>query len=143
LKFGVYDEDDIHQEIFLLVLRGESSYDPSKGDEFLFYLNFVKNRLITLKRDTFVNMTIKNPNLKMALNNASSIVESDKLYNNEDVETIDGLDLLTAVVDNKIPANMRINYLKLLDGTHIDWHDRLKLSKLIKNIIEVYDEKEE
>ena len=50
------------------------------------------------------------------LNNTVPIEEDSKSYINTDLETVDRNELLLEVVGSKIPANLRINYLKLLEG---------------------------
>lgn len=140
-KFGIFDEDDIRQEIFILVHAGQKAYRGEKGDEFSFYFHFVKNRLKTLKRDNYFNPLVSDRESLSKLNNMGEIDESSKSYENTDIEDIDRADMLMDVVGVKIPANMRINYLKLLEGIELSYHDRVRLIGAIKNIVKANDEK--
>lgn len=136
-KFGIYDEDDIRQEIFILVNEGQRSYDPEKGDEFSFYFHFVKNRLKTLKRDNYFNATIADTDSMRRINNAQQIGEDSKSYINTDLDAIDRDELLLEVVGSKIPANLRMNYLKMLEGVALSYHERVRLINTVRNIIGV------
>ena len=134
-KFGIYDEDDIGQEIFLLVHAGQKFYDPQKGDEFSFYFHFVRNRLRTLKRDKYFNPALLDPEGMRKFNNPGQLEENTKSYINKDLETVDRADLLLDVVGTKIPANLRINYLKMLEGIELPYHEKTKLIGIVKNIV--------
>ena len=142
MKFGIYDEDDIRQEIFLLVYQGQTLYDSTKGDEFSFFFHFVKNRLNTLKRDKYYNpKVVGNEDLKKMIF-AQEVNENSKTYENSDIENIDMSDSMKVIVDGKIPANMRLNYLRLLDGVEINWHEKNRLIIAIKNIIRANEDKQ-
>ena len=117
-------------------------YDKEKGDEFSFYYHFVKNRLATLRRNKYANASVAGYEEQVRLNNAGEISEVDKSYNNKDIDYIDRSDLLSSVVDSKIPAAMRINYLKLLEDVAIDWHDKGRLLTAIRNIVRANNDKE-
>lgn len=140
-KFGIYDEDDIKQEIFILINDGQKSYNPAKGDEFSFYFHFVKNRLKTLKRDNYFNPSINDTEGMKKINNAVSIEEDSKSYINKDLEVVDRNELLLEVVGSKIPANLRINYLKLLEGITLPYHERMRIIGAVKNIVGANDVK--
>lgn len=140
-KFGIYDEDDIKQEIFLLVNDGQRSYNAQKGDEFSFYFHFVKNRLKTLKRDNYFNPSLNDPEGMRKLNNTVPIEEDSKSYINTDLEVVDRNELLLEVVGSKIPANLRINYLKLLEGVTLPYHERMRIIGAVKNIVGASDVK--
>lgn len=136
MKFGIYDEDDIKQEIFLLVHKAEPLYDPSKGDEFMFYYHFVRNRLRTLRRDKYQNPTLTDKDLIVKFNNPIPLEENTKSYYNQGIEEVDKNDLLSTFVNSKIPAALRIDYLKILEGIDIPYHDRVRVIKAVKNILE-------
>lgn len=140
-KFGIYDEDDIYQEIFLLVNHAQTLYNSEKGDEFLFYFNFIKKRLATLRRDNYYNPKLTHIDSMNKINGAEEIHEGSKLVDNRDIDLIDTEDLVSSVVDSKIPASFRLNYLRLLEGAEMNWHDKDRLLTVIKNIIWANDEK--
>lgn len=141
-KFGIYDEDDIKQEIFILVHNAQPHYDAAKGDEFSFFFHYVKNRLVTLKRDNYANPTVANYKNKLKINNAGEINEISRVGRNTDLDYLEEEDMLSSLVDSKIPASMRLIYLRLIEGVSIDWHDKLKVVNAIKNILKANNDKE-
>lgn len=143
--FGIYDKDDIHQEIFLMVRDAQPKYDESKSDdEFLFYLNYCRKRLKTLKRNNNVNPKTKLSGQKMKIINAAQIDgEIDLAAKTWDFGKIDDSDYISEIVDKKIPANLRINYLRLKQGAEINYHEKLKLIQAIKDIVRINNDKQE
>lgn len=127
-EFDIYDKDDIQQEIFFLVMQAESRYDKNKGDEYTFYFNYVKNRLSTLKRDKYgVNL------YKMQI--------ADAITLEGDVESLSQSPFLTYqnVIDEKIQANMRADYLRFIEGVKIPHRNKMLLIEAIQEIIRIYN----
>jgi hypothetical protein len=143
--FGIYDKDDIYQEIFLMVRDAQTKYDESKSDdEFLFYLNYCRKRLKTLKRNNNVNTKTKLHGQKMKIINATQIdAESDFFADSFNFKKIDDADFLSEVVDKKIPASLRLNYLRLKQGAEINYHEKIKLIQAIRDIIRINNDKQE
>lgn len=143
--FGIWDKDDIKQEIFLMVRDAQSKYDESKSDdEFLFYLNYCRKRLKTLKRNNNVNPRTKLSGQKMKIINATQIDDDANVRaKTEDFHEVDEHDFNAEIIDKKIPASLRLNYLRLIGGAEINYHEKLKLVEAIKTIIRVNNDKQE
>ena len=137
--FGIYDKDDIYQEIFLLVRDAQSRFDPLRSDdEFLFYLNFCKKRLKTLKRNNNVNTKTKLFGQKIKINNAAQINEDTNAYSKQDeFSDFDDGEFVSEIVDKKIPANLRMAYLRLKQGADVNYHEKAKVIEAIKTIVQV------
>ncbi len=134
-KFDIFDADDIKQEIYLLLVQGYKIYDPERGDEFSFLFNFVNCRLRSLKRDRFINPASKNSINRLKIQSASMVREDSSMGENLEIEEIDKKDYFSKVVDSKIPAQFRMDYLRLLDGVEISYNNKLKLMESINIII--------
>lgn len=143
--FGIYDKDDIHQEIFLLVREAQQKFDESKSDdEFLFYLNFCRKRLKTLKRNNNVNTKTKLFTQKMKIINAAQIDgEMDVEQKSFGFSEVDDSEYMGEIIDKKIPANLRMNYLRLKQGAEINYHEKLKLIQAIKDIVRINNDRQE
>ena len=141
--FGIYDRDDIEQEIFLLVYAAQPEYDSTKGDEFSFYYHHCSKRLLTLKRNKHINPKIKKNEGKIKLLRAGEIDGRSAIqYENNETNAIGAADFVDDVIDKKIPAGMRLNYLRLLEGVDIPYHDKSKLLDAIKVIVRANNDKE-
>lgn len=137
-SFGIYDQDDIKQEIYILIDKIKDKYNPSLGNEFSFYYHFCFKRLCTLKRDKNINHGVRTIENKIKLVNAGEI--KDDIVQKRDTgitEQLEENEYLCELVDKKIHPSMRLNYLRLLDGAPINYHDRIKLIESIKTIIKV------
>ena len=141
--FGIYGTDDIYQEIFLLVRDAQPKFDPLRSDdEFLFYLNFCKKRLKTLKRNNNVNVKTKLHGQKIKINNAAQINEELGAFcKNDDFGEFDENEFISEIVDKKIPANLRMAYLRLKHGADVNYHEKAKVLEAIKTIVRVNDGK--
>lgn len=129
--FDIYDEDDIKQEIYFLILRAEEYFDADKGDEFTFYLNFAANRLKTFKRDRY-GLNEDKKNISDAASNGPDSLDGITDLTNEFNELI-----LTyrAIIDEKISANVRADYLRFKDGAKIPHRNKQIIIEHIKDII--------
>ena len=125
--FDIYDEDDIGQEIFFLMGQAEEVYDPAKGDEYAFYLNFVSNRLKNIKRDRYLNNSEK-----------KNIADAESLGNEEDIEESSSANLFEYVeeIDKSIAANLRGDYLKFKEGAKLPHRNKHIIIQHIKEIVE-------
>lgn len=137
-SFGIYDQDDIKQEIYLLVDKMKDKYDPALGKEYSFYYHCCYKRLCTLKRDKNINHGVRTIENKIKLMNAGEI--KDDIIQKHDSSLpvqLEEDEYLFELVDKKIHPSMRLNYLRLLDGAPINYHDRVKLIESIKTIIKI------
>lgn len=140
-KFSIYDYDDISQEIYLLVNKASTKYDPAKGDEFQFIYHFVVRRLITLKRDKQMAPKSKFAEAKMKVYNTTQLQENHRVIDNIHSIFEDYNDLIS-LIDKKIPANLRLNYLRMLEGVEMSFPEKNKVIESIKKIIEINGAKE-
>lgn len=136
-KFGIYDEDDISQEIYLLVIKAYSKYDSTKGDLFQFLYFYVRRRLITLKRDKQCSPYSKFGPDKLKIQKADPI--------REDARSVDGCyDFLEefmdfqSVIDKKVPSHLRSLYLMALEGIDLTTFERNKLLESLRQILKNY-----
>lgn len=138
-KFDIYDADDIEQEIFLLCLDAHGVCDATLiEDEYVFYFNFVRRRLISLKRDKYYNP--RNPaqqESKRKLKGPKTEVRPDHKVVNED--QLDEFAEFVTVIDRKIPASYRADWLRLREGIKLSWHVRDKLQKVLTNLVRGYN----
>ena len=129
--FDIYDEDDIKQEIYFLILRAEESFDPDKGDEFTFYLNFAANRLKTFKRDKYA-LNKEKKDISDAASNAPESLDNISELNNE---FNDLMASYKSIIDDRIAANIRADYLRFKDGARIPHRNKQIIIEHIKEII--------
>jgi hypothetical protein len=138
-RFGIYDEDDIRQEIYLLVMGAESQLDRSKltgeSSEYSFFYYFVKKRLLTLKRDKFRPANPKSAAMSSKINGAVSIRE-DHILLKDFYKLFEDYSDLIDLVDRAIPAAHRMSYLKLLEGHEIEYYELRKIISTMQSIIE-------
>lgn len=142
--FGIYDEDDIKQEIFLLVFAAQTEYDSTKGDEFSFFFHYCRRRLLTLKRNKHVNPKIQKAEKRAKLLNAGELNERCSVQTaNPELDAIESYNYVAEIVDKKIPPNLRLNYLKYMEGIDLPYHDKTKLLDVIKTIVKANNVKTE
>ena len=138
ISFGIYDQDDIKQEIYLLIDKIKDKYNPDLGNEFSFYYHFCFKRLCTLKRDKNINHGVRTIENKIKLINAVEIKDDIVQKQRKEIsKQFEDDEYLNDLVDRKIHPSMRLNYLRLLDGAPINYHDKIKLIEAIKMIIKI------
>lgn len=126
-EFDIYDKDDIEQEIYFLVAQAENTYDQEKGDEYTFFFNYVKNRLSTLKRDRYGISVYK-----------MQIADASPIDGEIEIKEEDFFGRYKDIVDEKIQANLRADYLRFIEGVKIPHRSKLILIEAIKEIIRIY-----
>jgi DNA-directed RNA polymerase specialized sigma24 family protein len=127
-QFDIYDQDDIEQEIYFLILEAAKRFDEEKSTAEQFFYHFVRNRLITLKRDKYFNEnSAESKKLLYTATSLSMEVESPACFSNSNF-----LD----IVDEKIVANLREDFLKLRDGVSIPHHSKQKVLAAMRVIAE-------
>lgn len=136
-KFGIYDEDDISQEIFLLVMRAYSSYDSSRGDLFQFLYFYVRRRLLTLKRDKQCSPYSKYGPSKLKIQKAEPIREDSKTQEGPYQFIGDFIDF-HHIIDKRIPAHLRATYLMALEGLTLSTFEYTKLIESLRQIMKNY-----
>lgn len=138
-QFDIYDSSDIEQEIYILCLAAHDVCDASLiDDEYVFYFNFVRRRLISLKRDKYYNP--RNPiqqESKKKLKGPKTEVRPEHKTVTED--QWDEWGEFLVLIDKKIPANYRADWLRLKEGLKLSWHVRDKLQKVLTNLVKGYN----
>lgn len=135
-EFGIYDQDDITQEIYLLVRQAYPKFNEGRGtlDQFLFH--YVNRRLLTLKRDKQACPRSKNLETKMKIHYPEELREDSSLIDNIH-DFLDEYTDFIGLVDKKIPSQLRMRYLQLLEGVPMSSAEQLKIIDIIKTIVRV------
>lgn len=136
-----YEKEDIEQEAIIIGIKGTHRYNGSiPFDKFIG--NHMRNRLMTLRRDKYIKpgcfcgecKKCKSNTSIVSIMNASDLNGAkdtkDKYFN--DIESKDLLEYL----DNFIPADLREDYLKLLQGVSIPENRKEKLQVIIKEALD-------
>jgi DNA-directed RNA polymerase specialized sigma24 family protein len=156
--FGIYDADDIKQEAFILALNALEGYKQQAPLEAFLYLH-IKCRLKNLKRKKFSRASfvcnnceefdsdcdscLKREHTELAKRNLSHPIDISAINptNEASMMTKDAtseidLDEILKLVNEKLPVNMREDYLKLKDGMYIEKSKRDLIEQTIKDIVE-------
>lgn len=122
--FDIWEKDDIEQEVYLLMLQAVDEYDEKKGDDYMFYFNYIKNRLSNFRRDNY-----SNNKYKMGISDARSL-ELDI------IDPIDGfIDNYKDIIDDRVDSSMRADYLRYREGVKIPHKRKVAIMAHIKDII--------
>lgn len=151
-KFGMYDSSDIFQEAILIGLEKLDSYDPTKPLEN--YLSVViRNRLINLKRDNHYKSEPKDCTQEeydeWARRNAhkKNLIEPLPMDSIKDEHEksmwckIDFINDFSAkeifqLIDDKLPIELRADFLRLKQGAKIPKNRKDKVEQHIITILE-------
>lgn len=136
-----YEKEDIEQEAIIIGIKGTHRYNGSiPFDKFIG--NHMRNRLMTLRRDKYIKPGCSCGKCKKCINNSSisSIMNASDIENEKSIpinsETdIESKDLLE-YLDNFIPADLREDYLKLLQGVSIQQNRKEKLREIIRDALD-------
>ena len=143
--FASYEIEDIEQEAFLIGIAGLDKYDQSRPLDNFMYVH-INNRLKTFKRDNYYRL--EHGAAERIQKSKKGILEPldiHGLYNiatdgdiSQDVQLLEMLEN----IDDKLPSDMRADYLKLKNGTPLPKNRRAKVIALIQDIIdgESYEE---
>lgn len=142
--FYGYTADDIKQEAFILCIEALNRYDPTRPLENFLSVN-LSNRLKTFVRDNYFTAQTSEQRKKLVqpaqLDYEDSIVdESDKFGNS--YEKLD-LKAMMAAIDQYMPANIRMDYLKLINDVYVSKQRREEVVDIIKSILEEHGYYEE
>lgn len=128
--FHGYDSDDLKQEAFIICYEALERYDQKRPLENFLSVN-LSNRLKNFIRDN--NFTKSSEEKKKVLSPKQLIFDSlvcDDSYKDEfsSKELID-------IIDRNLPADMREDYLKLVNNIYIPKKRRLDIVGCIKDIL--------
>lgn len=140
--FGVYDEDDIRQEIFIIAAKALQNFDPKKATLENFLFVHISNRLKTLIRDN--HYTSGKNWIEDRKKNIINTVHIDKIDENKEeachlnIEQEENLDkkIIFELIDKHLPSYIRADYLRLLYGISIPTARKERVIGIIHTILE-------
>ncbi len=134
--FYGYTLDDIKQEAFIICMEALNRYDENRPLENFLSVN-LSNRLKNFVRD---NHFIHNDNgdrvrvLKPAqLDHENAVIDDND--NNISYESIEYKDM-AKIVDTRIPASIRLDYLRMLNDVYITKQRREEIIETINEILQ-------
>lgn len=139
--FGVYDEDDIKQEIFIIAAKALPNFDPEKASLENFLFVHISNRLKTLIRDN--HYTSGKNWIEDRKKNIINTVCIDKIDDNSErschlnIDNETNLDkkIIFELIDANLPSYLRSDYLRLLHGNSIPTARKEKVIDAISSIL--------
>lgn len=134
--FYGYTTDDIKQEAFIICLEALNRYDPTRPLENFLSVN-LSNRLKTFVRDNY--FTTQTSEARKRVVQPAQLDYEDKLIDEEDkfgnsYEQLD-IEVMSRAIDQYIPANIRMDYLKLLNDVYVSKQRREEITDIIKTIL--------
>lgn len=133
--FYGYTKEDILQESFIICIEALNRYEEGRPLENFLSVN-LSNRLKTFMRD---NYFIGNSNeARKKLAQPSQLEYEDKLIDEGDENSYDSLDIkdMVSAIDKYIPANVRMDYLKIINDIYITKQRREEIIDIIKSILQ-------
>jgi|JI9StandDraft_1071089.scaffolds.fasta_scaffold293025_2 hypothetical protein len=131
-KFDIWEADDIKQEIYFLILQAEPEFDRARGDEYTFYFNYVRNRLMNFKRDNY-----STNKFKMGIADARTI-ELDL------IENIDNyISKYKKIINDRVDSSFRADYLRYCEGVKLPHKRKVAILFHIEEIINRANKREE
>lgn len=130
--FSGYDIDDIKQEAFIICMDALERYDENRPLE-NFLAVHLSNRLKNFIRDNFY---LKNDEEKKKILTPSPISNEQVVYDSTDVpDLLTMLNELKEEIDIKMPASMRMDYLKIISGVYVPKNKKEDIISFIKDLI--------
>ena len=130
--FYGYTADDMKQEALIICMEALEKYDEERPLEN--FLSFIlPGRLINVIRNNHFVKGSKEEKKKIAMPGQLSNEESTHYYESFVLDELDIYELFE-VVDDNVPYEYRDNYLKLLNGVHIDKKSKEQIIEVIRDI---------
>jgi len=131
--FYGYDDNDMKQEAFIMCIDAMERYDPSRPLENFLSVH-LSNRLKNFVRD---NHFTKDEEDKKRIVMPGQLNHEDRLVDQRSYgsESID-YQHMSHVLDLKLPASVRADYLKIMHDAHVSKKRRAEVLSLIKEIME-------
>ena len=142
--FYGYTVDDIKQEAFIICMEALHRYDETRPLENFLSVN-LSNRLKNFVRDNHYFSGDSEDRIKLMqpaqLDHENSIVDEDNPYatSYEDIELRDMADL----INEHLPADIRMDYLKMINDVYITKQKRDDIVNTILDILQEYGYYEE
>ncbi len=136
--FYGYTLDDIKQEAYIICIEALNRYDPNTGRLENFLSVNLSNRLKTFVRDNYFTGNTSEARKKLVqpaqLDYEDSLVDEEGTFAN----SYDQIDMkaMSHAIDEYIPANIRMDYLKLINDVYVSKQRREEIMAVIKNILE-------
>lgn len=134
--FYGYTKDDLLQEAFIICIEALNRYEEGRPLENFLSVN-LSNRLKTFMRDNYFTGNSKEARKKLA-KPAQLEYENKLIGNNNDDDEYSKLDLkqMIVAIDKHIPANIRMDYLKIVNDVYIAKPRREEIIEIIKTILQ-------
>ena len=142
--FYGYTVDDIKQESFIICMEALNRYDGVRPLENFLSVN-LSNRLKNFVRDNHYFAGDSEDRIKLMqpaqLDHENSIIDEDNPYTTsyEDIE----LRTMTELINEHLPADVRMDYLKMINDVYITKQKRDDIIGTILEILEEYGYYEE
>lgn len=156
--FGYYDADDIESECFIAAVEALPRFDASRGSLSNFLITHINNRLRNLIRNKYRRKCShcqhgcpKCRKLQTLNDNKRSLMEPKDIGFYEDNEREaamsyeqDHLDKIqyeetVALINAKLPLELRADYLRMLDGTYVSQARKKNVEQAILEILGDYE----
>lgn len=164
-QFGYYNKDDIEQEAILIGIEKLPKYKPESGTLKTFMYTAIGNGLKNFKRNKYHRLISKHCsdrnckgsktcekcyqreqyiNRKKNIMSPSDIEEAKNVEDTFHSNALEELELqeTLSIIDEKLPIEMRLDYLKMKDSIKIPKSKRLAIEAKIVEILEEYYESE-
>lgn len=135
--FHGYTIDDIKQESFIICLEALNRYDPTRPLENFLSVN-LSNRLKTFVRDNYFTAQTSESRKRLVqpaqLEYEDSLIDEDEKFG----MSYEQLDLqgMAGAIDQYMPANVRMDYLKLVNDVYVSKQRREEVIGIVKQILE-------
>lgn len=135
--FHGYPIEDMKQEAFIICMEALNRYEEGRPLENFLSVN-LSNRLKTFMRDNFF---VGNSNeCRKKLAQPSQLEYEEKIIDKKDGHCYEALEIkhMAELLDRHIPANARMDYLKMINDIYITKQRRDEITLIIKGILEEY-----
>ena len=142
--FYGYTVDDIKQEAFIICMEALHRYDETRPLENFLSVN-LSNRLKNFVRDNHYFSGDSEDRIKLMqpaqLDHENSIIDEDNPYTTsyEDIELRD----MANLINEHLPADIRMDYLKMINDVYITKQKRDDIVNTILDILQEYGYYEE
>lgn len=130
--FNGYDLDDIKQEAFIICLDALERYDRKRPLENFLSVH-LSNRLKNFIRD---NHYVKNNSHKKKIKLPQYIVDDNLVNDSYNLESQIEQDEIFELIDKKLPAQYREDYLKIINNIPVHKTRKDKILDYIKEILQ-------
>jgi len=131
--FGTYDVDDIKQEAFIICMDALDRYDQKRPLENFLSVH-LSNRLKNFIRDNYY--TKDEDDKKRVLKPQSLCHEESVPYEEYDHDDNIEAKKLSLLIDQKLPASYRADYLKIMNDVYVPKKRREEVLAVIKDLID-------